>query len=386
MKKLKILFIGGGYPSHFYRLASHLYQYDEGIQIDWLTTAKVPNDVVKSDGFPITILYNIKKHFFGICYKLPILSSLCSIIDFKKSINNYSIAGYDIISIQYVTSLYLFNLRDIKRMGEKLVLSPWGSDVFRINCLEKRLLRRLYTSADYVTLLTKDFGGFIIKSFGISQEKCVYLDYGSDPIDTIISNIDIISKNEAKAQLGIPNDSYTITCGTNSSPAQRHVKIIEELVKAKSQLPSNVVIMVMLGRTTKEYDNSVLKKLEDSHFKYIYFDRRLSEWEMFLWRRATDMLIHAQVSDSNSVSIQEAMLCDSIIVNGDWMRYPHHEKYGIPYYLFHSFEDLSGVVIEAIQSPTIQVSKSLKEDINKMAWSYLIKDWADFFWTLKKTK
>lgn len=386
MKRLKILFVGGGYPSHFYRLASHLNQYDENIQIDWLTTARVPNDVVKSDDFPISILYNIKKHFWGICYKVPVLSSLCSIMDFKWSISNISIAGYDVVGIQYVTPLYLFCLRDLKRMGEKMILSPWGSDVYRINWFEKILLRRLYASADYVTLLTEDFGSFVIKSFGISREKCVYLDYGSDPIDTIINNINIVSKNEAKAQLGILSDSYTIACGTNSSPAQRHLKIIEELVKIKSQLPSNVVIMVMLGRTTKEYDNSVLERLEDSHFRFIYFDRRLSEWEMFLWRRATDMLIHAQVSDSNSVSIQEAMLCDSVILNGDWMRYPHHEKYGMPYYLFHSFEDLPEVVINAIQDPSIKVSKSLKEDINKMAWSYLIKDWADFFWTLKKIK
>ena len=375
----RILFIGGGYPSHFFRLASHLFDYDKSISIDWLTSSHVPEDVRKASSYPISRLFEIKRLFPSFLYRIPILSSICAVLDLRRSINNYKLSGYSIVSIQYVDSLYAFNLNQIKKTGLKLVLSPWGSDVHKASRLDKLLLKSVYKKADFVTILTEDFGKDIIKPYKVPKDKCVYLDYGSDPLDTIIDNLEKVSKRDAKIQLGIDPESTTIVCGTNSAVSQRHCQIIDSLISVRNQLPVNITLMVMLGRS-KDYDKEVIDKLKKSNINYLCFERRLSEWEMFLWRRASDYLIHGQVSDSNSVSIQEAMLCDTTIINGQWLRYPHHEKFGTPYFLFNSFSDLGSVVIRAIGGEkTALISDELKTEIKKMAWSNMIKQWDEFF-------
>lgn len=379
---ISILFIGGDYPSHFYRLASHLFKYDDKIKIDWLTGSRIPESVKEEASFPINKLFHIEKSFASFLYRIPIISSLCTVLDLRHSMKLYKLKGYDIVSIQFVGSLYAFNINRIKKIGERLVLSPWGSDVHKASSFDRFLLKKVYKKADYVTLLTEDFGKDIIGPFKVPIEKCVYLDYGSDPLDTIINNLDKVSNKEAKIQLGLDPDSVTITCGTNSAVSQRHSEIIRSLVSIREKLPKKTVLMVMLGRS-KEYDKGVVDILKSSGIEYLCLERRLSEWEIFLWRRASDFLIHGQVSDSNSVSIQEAMLCDTVVINGQWLRYPHHERFGMPYYVFKDFDELSSVVNKAISGEaTVSVPEDLKKEMRKMAWSNMIKGWDKFFWSI----
>lgn len=378
-KQLRILFVGGRYPSHFYNLANHLHKFDKDIIIDWYANVTLPKTELESSSFPIHEFHNVKKQYPSFLYKIPLLKTVFTISDMKHSFKYYSGRTYDLVSIQFVGSLYAFMIKQFRTVSKKLVLSPWGSDVHRASKMDKFLLKKLYKNADCVTLLTEDFGKDVIRQFKLDPKKTYYVDYGSDPLDTILKNINKVSKAEAKRLLGIPDDSYTITCGTNSAVAQRHAMIVDELAKVKDRLPENTCLLAQLGRSSKEYDDLVISKMKGADFKYIYFDRRLTEWEMFLWRRASDMLIHAQVSDSNSLAVQEAMLCDTKVVNGEWLRCPHNEIYGMPYFVYKSFDDLSTVVVKAINDDKIFVPEELKNDIIKMAWSNMIKRWDDFF-------
>lgn len=286
---------------------------------------------------------------------------------------------FDFISIQYVRPEFYFVLHDLKKHSSKLILTPWGSDVYRINKHFKKLAQKIYDAADYVTGPDDRFTRDFTKIFNIPEQKIVHVDLGVEPIEYIIDHKSLIDANEAKRQFGVEG-KYVITCGYKAMSGHRHIEMIEAISQMRDRLPDNLVLFFPLTfPKDSDYVDLIKSKVDECGLSAVYFDQFLELPELFLLRQATDIFVHIQPTDASSGTLYEYILCEKKILNGAWLQYPEIEKEGIkPYFLVDSMEKLGESIVHAYESKPIKIPRIVIEDLSKKQWKVVIKEWDNF--------
>lgn len=327
-------------------------------------------------------VFRVKRHFPSFLYKIPKFCFLSSFIDVPLSLKSFlenlrDENFYDVINIHYPENKVLCRWKDFASVSKKTIITPWGSEVLRISTLSQKIMSRFMAHFDYV--MSSDNPRFkqqIQDILHVSDEKFLSCDFGSEMIDELCSSI--MSKNEAKKHFGI-EDQFTIVCGYNGVRAQNHLKIIDSILKVKEQLPEDIfIVLPMTYNATNVYLNEVQQRLTDNNLQHLILKEYMSNSDMICLRKCADMFIHAQNTDANSVSLAEHLLCDNIVINASWLRYENREKYGIPYYLFDSFEELPNVILKGFRGGSI-VPKKLIESISEEGWQEVSKKWINIY-------
>ena len=287
---------------------------------------------------------------------------------------------FDYINIHYIKPEYCFLIDYFKKFASKLVLTPWGSDVYWAHGLNKHLVRRTFNAADFLTGCDDRFTRDFKEIFNVPQSKIVFCDLGVEPIDYILDNKNELSCKEAKQQLGLDNH-FVITCGYKALDSHQHLKIIEAIQKVKAQLPENLILLFPLTYPCNpDYIQEIKNKVKEYGLKAVYFEKFLDVPHLFLIRQATDLFIHVQPTDASSGTLYEYILCEKKILNGSWLQYPEIEQYGAkPYYPVESMDTLGEAIVNAVNSEPIHIDERVLTDLAKKQWKVVIKDWDKFF-------
>lgn len=371
----KVLLVGSINDSHIYRFVTSLYQESKEFSIDFFDISVNKAPALHAELF--WKIYYIEKHFNSHLYKLPLLRNVLYLIDTKKSFEEID-KEYDIINFQYLTiHSFLFRNLLLKLQG-KIVITPWGSDVYRANTLYRFCFRKIYDIADKVCAIRgSKFGDDVISLFHVPESKCVDLCFGSTVLDAVISNN--TSREEAKERLFHSSDRYIITCGYNASVAQNHIKIIDAIKSVKNKQPQKALwVFPMTYLKLKGYIEQIDCLLKEIGIDYVILDKFLSDEEMIYLRKSTDVFIHMQVSDAYSSSLHEYLYSGAIVVNAEWLSYKELETDCIPYILAN-FDNLSEKLIESFTHKPLQMTPSLREALTCYTWSYQIKQWVEFY-------
>lgn len=376
MKRPKVLIVGNVYNIHICRLISHMNRLNPELGIDIFNIQE--NDIKLPDEAKFfRNIYNRKRHFPAWMYQIPVLNFiLFRILDTYISLSK-EIRGkkYDLINIHFITLDSFFIMPVYKRISSALMSSPWGSDMYRKRGINKFLTKKILDWSDYVSAPKIQFREDIKSLYHIPENKFIELGFGADAID-LISQSHEITKDIAKKNLDIPG-RYTIAIGYNGASAQNHLRVIEALNNIRKDLPDTLFLLLpMTYGATPAYIIEVENSLRKNQFEYKIFDKFLPDKQLVNLRKSADMFIHAQPSDAFSASMQEYILSDAMIVNGKWTRYPDFEKFGIPYYIFNSFDELPERIWSAFQNKdNLRIPPELKEFIKKKGWNYLANDW-----------
>lgn len=331
-------------------------------------------------------IYRAKKHFPSILYKLPKFGNLLSIIDVPISISCFlkkiQKETYDVVNIHYPQNKVLRCWRGFKIIGKSTIVTPWGSEVLRINKISQRMMASYMTHYNYV--MSSDnprFKSQLMDILNIPEEKFLSCDFGSEMIDELCNSK--MSQNEAKMHFGI-DDQYTIVCGYNGGVAQNHLKIIDAVQQARNSLPSKLMIVLpMTYNKNASYTSEVEKRLADYNMEHLILKDYMSNSDMVCLRKCADMFIHAQETDANSVSLAEHLLCNNAVVNGSWLRYENRETFGIPYYTFDKFEELPEAIVKAYKGGSL-VSEELIKSISAEGWTTVTNKWLKLFEQVSK--
>lgn len=325
-------------------------------------------------------VYMVQRHFPAFLYKIPKIGYLLSYVDVPLSLKKFlksKKAYYDVVNIHYPQNKVLCCWKSFASVSNATVVTPWGSEVLRISKLSQKIMANYMAHYDYV--MSSDnprFKNQLQSILNIPDDKFLSCDFGSEMIDELVYST--LTKSDAKKHFGI-DSQYTIVCGYNGGRAQNHLRIIDAIVKARTKLPEDIVVVLpMTYNASAAYLNEVQSRLVDNKLDNIILKNYLSNSDMVCLRKCADMFIHAQNTDANSVSLAEHLLCDNVVVNASWLRYENREVFGVPYYLFDSFEDLTEVIIKAFNEGSL-VSNSLIKSISEEGWSLVINKWIDIF-------
>lgn len=374
----KILIVGNAKSQHLYNLVLNVKKNNHHIRIDILNlSTKSLNSNSVFDN-----VYECKKSLPSILYKIPVLSSLFyRFFDLKIALKNIS-EKYDLVNIHYVTIDTYFMWDRLKKISDNIMLSPWGSDVYRVKNIFIKKIKTVYDKCTYVSVPKIKFRNDIIDKFSIDQSKIIDLGFGSSIIDKIIE-FNSMGKTKAKRILNFEN-KFIITCGYNASELQNHSKIIDSINAVKGQLKIDINNIILLLPMTyggnNEYINNIEKKLQATNLPYKIYNNYLQDSEVALLRGCSDVFIHAQPTDAFSGSLQEYLLTDNQVINGKWTRYPDLEKFGeVPYHVFNDFDELKIKIVNAVNHEKLKISKELKDFICEQSWVQKGKQWTEFY-------
>lgn len=382
-KDYEILLVGDIYDNHLKRLIRHLKSYNPNALIDVLSFKRCFDNNLDDVKGNIREIFYIRPlpdrlkgiHFFSTLYLLYSIN--CQV---KRIVNN----RYDCINIHYPYWLWNICLKNFKKMTKTILLTPWGSDVYRIGLKERKRLSKLYTESDFVGCYGERFTKDIQLTFNVPDDKIVKLKFGSDTIDYIAEHIDSTSINEAKTTLHI-NGKYVITCGYNGSPFQNHKLIIDAISKCRNSLPKNLVLLFPVTYLhDREYIDELKRILLKKNLDGLFFETYLSVSDLFILRLATDMFIHVQKTDAGNSSLKEYILCGKNCLNGSWLEYYDLiEMNPLPYHNVESLETLDSAIVQAFHSNQPIISEKTKSYIQSLGWNHCICDWDYFYSTCK---
>lgn len=294
---------------------------------------------------------------------------------------------YDIIHFKWILPAWTLNPSEYRKYCTKVFASFWGGE------LEKQtLLRSHQLYCHTLGLFIEKVDGFInlgnnqiyFKQFPKLRDKMSYGVYGSSIIEKIVSSE--IGKNEAKEKMGIPQDSVTIMTGYSGKPMHRHIENIDAICTNPNFIKSKEDICFILPMTrdaTEEYIQLIECKLKSYGAKYVLLKGKyLSEDDVVLLRKSTDVILQTSEWDGLSSSIKESLAAGSIAVCGDWLHYELLTEKGFLFLKTRSIEDCAYIVYDILGNRTKYAffAENNKKIANKeFFWSECIKPWAECY-------
>jgi len=293
---------------------------------------------------------------------------------------------FDIVNIHFCLYYMSYYLRHLRKMGNKIIISPWGSDVLRLDSKVKlKMLGRVYRKADMITVGSKGpIGKIALRQFGVKESKLCAIGWGSETIDYINANIEGVSKADAKKELGL-DDSYVITCGYNAFQEQRHETILDAIGKIKEDLPRNMILLfpvtygVSNWHKKNAYVQSIKTKAASLNLNAVFYEEYLSVRDTFILRRASDMFIHVQTTDAGNSTIMEYCICGSKIIHGNWMHYKWLDYQPMFYFPVDDLNNLSSVILNAYHSELPEIPKEVISVIRARGWKEKMVQWNNAF-------
>ncbi len=293
---------------------------------------------------------------------------------------------FDVVNIHFAKPSLLKAMPWIRRMTSHIVITPWGSDVLRVeddNAVSR--LQRVYGYASAVTVNpSSQLGIEVIEKFRIDRKRIKPLRWGLEYVDFIEETKPNKTTEESKARFGL-SGRYVISCGYSTAPSHRHEAIINAIDSIKNELPDNLTLLFPFtyGWGSPQYVQSIKEKCRFLGFDAVYVEEFLSMEDMYTLRMATDMFVHVQTTDAGASCVMQYILCNKKIVHGSWMKYGDLEQFRpLFYFPVDRMEDLGRVILEAYHSKGISIPEGVIQAIMNRSWNKEMKKWDAFFRSL----
>lgn len=373
---MRILIVGTPYDVHMGTFSSYLAEAMPMARLDLFSVVECREGEAIPSAFDC--IYYKKCHFPKFVYAIPKIQNIISAIDFKISFARQINEHYSFVNVHYISIENAFCYKAFRRVSNKVLLTPYGSDILRAPGYVLKMLRGLFKHADFVCDSGSQLSLAVKEIYKIKEDKLVGLCFGSKVIDELDRSS--TTKEDAKRLLGI-SGLYAITVGYNASRNQNHIQVIEQLAGLPDTIKKNAVILLPLTYPSDEAYISLLKsKLRELDLRYVIFDKFLSLQELIIIRLASDLFINAQTTDASSASVKEYLLANNVLLNASWLDYPLLRKCGVPYVVFNTYEELCDLICHILESKDDYIlQKPSRDFLLQEGWKNRIKAWAEFF-------
>lgn len=221
--------------------------------------------------------------------------------------------------------------KNLRGICDKLIVSVWGDEIFRNSPETMEKHKAYYSCADRVTMATKAM---------VERFNAVYNNEFSHKVSMnkfaigLFDKIDIVKKEFSREQIckefGIEHPEKTLVfVGHNGRSAQRHTELTKELLKLSEKAKNDIVLVYTMTYGVR--DNAYIEEMEaaakQTGCEYVILRDFMNEETSAKLRTICDVMLHAQLTDAFSASIQESLYSGSIIINGSWLPYNELPNY-----------------------------------------------------------
>jgi len=252
-------------------------------------------------------------------------NKLARLIETWRLLKKVNIQTFDIVHIHFLSPMYLF-YRKIFR-ARKMVVTFWGSDLYRIpkeSKLRKFMQRGILKHADAITVVSKKMIRDFQKTFGF-RDKPIFVTKLTGLLD--LQTIDTLGQQAIelfKERYQIQRDDIILTLGYSADPRKNHEYMINEVLELNKNI-KNIFVFLPMTYGNKEHREKIKKYCEETFqkhgVKYAVLENFMSDQEVAILRKITDVMVNVQDTDALCASMQESLYAGSIVINGAWLNY-----------------------------------------------------------------
>ena len=293
------------------------------------------------------------------------------------------VKSYELVDFHSFTSLeYIWLMKKTKSLSIPYDITLWGSDVLRAPAKTFKRRRNSYLNCREIK-----GGGTLISTLqchygNLLDDKYRENYFGNSELD-IIDGINDTKYSSVRDKLFPQTEGkLLVVCGYNNQPAQRHFVMLEAISQLKDEIKERIHIVLPLTYPLKgDYLNDVKNKAESIGVSYTVLMNYLSEEEVAVLRKSSNITVNIQTTDSFAGSIQSHLYCQNVVLLGEWLNYPLYDKNNV-FYIKTSLDNLSERIADAIDNFATYKLRSLpnKQLIKDMvSWESRIEGWAESY-------
>jgi hypothetical protein len=264
-----------------------------------------------------------------------------------------------------------------------MVLTLFGSDVYRTHWPLSILQRRLLLSGDLFTASNPHTLASARARFRLRLEPCVDdLLFGLRSLD----HLAVLDHGDRTGQLeglGIPPGRTIVTCGYNGSVNQDHLAVLDALGRCPAEVRAqfHVVLPMMIGGADA-YRRGVKERAISLGLDHTVLEHRLTDEQVAMLRSVTDVFIQVQRTDQLSASMLEHLYAGSVVITGGWLPYGQLTQRGIRFWTTPSIEQLTSELIACLdQLPERRAAVEANRDLVRRlaSWSVTAPRWSALY-------
>lgn len=286
---------------------------------------------------------------------------------------------FDAVIVLYVTPFALKCARSLAKADTKRYAVFIGSDILRSSQKNTASMRRLLkdnrTSVICESCQTEAAFYDRIGRATAVPAKVIY--FGDTPFRYIDDQLES-GINKCKKQYGIPEDKISVCIGYNASPAQQHLKVIEQIGKLTDKIRKKIFLVVPAAYGgDAAYIAELDAAMKSTGTGYCVLTKFLCPNDVAALRVATDIFINAQTTDSISASVMEAYYAGARLLNAGWLKYREFSNWDLEYDVFESFEDICPLVEKNIGNLGERSNANRGTVLRNWSWNTCKDRWND---------
>lgn len=312
----------------------------------------------------------VNKKYFHVLYGY--LKQLRTLIKYGK---------YDLIHLHYVSMPDLFYAIVLKYIFRaKIILSYWGSDLFRASDRELSFRGVFARCADFVTFDNRDLEIKFKREYSWADKvPSEVVLFGLSVLDIINKKLKCKPKESLRREWKIPEGKTVIAVGYNGIPEQQHLRILREIEKLDSRFKDKLFILLqMTYGGTKEYRKQIGRAARRTGCEYLEIKHFLTDEQVADLRIVTDVFINAQTTDAFSGSVCENLYTETILINAKWLRYQEFIDYNFKYLEFNDIGEI-GQMIKRVLEEKFDVSRNKELVWGIRSWETCIPKWESVY-------
>lgn len=254
---------------------------------------------------------------------------------FSKKVFRRIIDKYDFIDFQSFPSSQTELAEYCISAGKEYMISFWGSDALRADEDELMRKKKSLDGAKYIKLnkqIAEIITNFYKERYGVDYS----MKY-KGAIDGVTNGnkdiflLDALTESDINdRELLFKGDNASkllVTIGYNGSPKQNHVRVVEILSRLPKDMKSKIhLVLPMTYVTPTGYKENIMNAVSESGITYTILDKYLSNKEVCVLRKLTDIFIMLQETDGFAGSVRSHLYCQNVCLIAEWLDYPMAEN------------------------------------------------------------
>lgn len=270
---------------------------------------------------------------------------------------------YDLINVHFVTFPEIVYAVHARRLNKgKMVLSYWGSDIFRASDKKTKRIGKCARCADYITFDNGDLEAeFKRRNPWWKEVSLETVLFGLPILDIINEKSRTESIEELRKKWNIPKDRAIVAVGYNAGLQQRHLDVLNSIAEFGEKVKDKIFLLLqMTYGGTEEYKKRVFQKAKEIGCEYMALQSFLTDEEVAEIRIMTDIYINAQTTDAFSGSVCENLYAGAQLINASWLCYQEFKDCDFQYMEFKDMDEIPLLLEKAIaEKPDLSGNKEL---------------------------
>ena len=306
--------------------------------------------------------------------KLPKIHMIYRMYYIAKFLRSNS---FDVVNIHTARVVYASILPFLTK--QKLVVTVYGSDFYRMGLRARKIQKILYKKADIITFTNPITKQSFLDYYQDFKDKSMVCRFGLKTLDFIDKNR---NKNRLsiKEHLGYSLDKIIVTCGYNATKGQQHEKIIENIVKLDDKILDKIQFIFPMTYGDNTHREKIKKMLQETSLGYKVLEDFLFGDDNANIKLCSDVMINILKTDSFSGSMQEFLYANNIVITGSWLPYELFDQLGVYYHKIDSLEMLAGKLMEVLSDLDKEKTMNNVQIIHLLSgWDNNIQSWIDAY-------